>query len=146
MSKSAWARRVGLGTAAVVGTWAAVGMTPASADPAKGLPISIECDNGTTYTAVSNGNGNWTPAHDLNSTAVLIPTSFGEQTITITDADGNVIDSETDPGVTKASTKPRATTINCDFSGSATFVDPELGPLTFTVTGTVTGFVTPARK
>src|SRR4051812_33687608 len=105
MSMTTWGRRAGLGTALAVGAWAAVGMTPASADPAKGLPISIACDNGVTYSAVSNGNGAWTPAHDLNSNAMLIPTSFGDVTTTITDSDGNVLDTEVDPAITKSSQK-----------------------------------------
>ena len=36
--------------------------------------VPITCDNGHTYDAVVNGNGQFSPAHDVNSRAVLVPT------------------------------------------------------------------------
>ena len=123
---------------------AAVGQ-PASADP-KGDVVTIACDNGNTYSAVVKGNGDWTPAHDLASNTILVPTAFGESTFTITDSEGNVIDSETDPGSTKGhANKPRKTSTDCTFSFGGTEEDPDLGTLTFSATGTVSGFTTPAR-
>lgn len=118
---------------------------PASADP-KTEPIEIACDNGATYWAVANGHGVFTPAHDVDSTSILNATSFGEFHGVITDSTGAVLDEFTDPAVAKgSSTKPRATSISCTYVIVAHFDDPDLGPLTFTGTGTVDGFVTPVR-
>ena len=118
----------------------------AQADPTNArdaLPITIDCDNGQSYTAVVNGSGAWTPAHDLNSTAMLIPVAFGEQTFTVTDSDGNVIDQETIPPTAKtgAIAHNRNATTSCSFTGGATAPDGT----TFTISGDVTGFVTPAH-
>lgn len=65
---------------------------------------------------------------------------------TLTDADGNVIDTFTEPPAARgqSSRAPREY-ITCTFSFSETFEDPDLGLLTFEGTGTVTGFATPAR-
>ena len=134
---------IGAAAAAVLGlsAWA-----PAQADPshARGsLPLEVSCDNGQTYDVVTNGNGHWTPAHDLNSTSVLIPVAFGEQTFSIYDPDGNLIDQETAPPSAKAgaSAHNKHATVNCSFEGSSTAPDGS----TFMIAGTVTGFVTPAR-
>ena len=96
----------------------------------------------TTYYGVVNGNGAWGPAHDLNSNAVLIPVSFGVETDTFTDPDGNVSTS-TNPPRAKGSSAPKgATPINCSYTvGPVTFPDGS----SFAISGTVTGFVTPAR-
>jgi len=115
----------------------------ASADPVNArdaLPIQIACDNGQTYTAVANGNGNFTPAHDLDSNAILVPVSFGPITFTLTDPNGVIIDQETDPAASKGSSasNPNAST-SCSFSGGATAPDGT----TFSIVGTVTGMVTP---
>lgn len=130
----------GAAAAAVLGlsTWA-----PAQADPVhakQALPLQISCDNGQTYSAIANGNGNFSPAHDLNSTAMLIPVAFGEQTITVTAPDGTVLDQETVPATMKkgASAHNKNATVNCDFAGGATAPDGTM----FTVSGTVRGFVT----
>jgi hypothetical protein len=121
------------------------GASAASADP-KNEPIPVVCDNGSTYQATTNGNGAFTPAHDLASTTTLVPTAFGEFNGTVTDSNGTVIDEFTDPPMTKgASSKQRATTTTCTYTITETFEDPDLGTLSFTGTGTVTGFVTPVR-
>lgn len=131
---------IGAAAAAVLGfgTW-----TPVHADPAKAkgaFPVTVTCDNGHTYSAVSNGNGNYTPAHDLDSTATLIPLSFGEATFTVYDANGVVVDSGTDPGTAKrgASVHNKNGTLHCTYTGGATFPDGS----SFVVTGSVTGFIT----
>jgi hypothetical protein len=123
-----------------LGAWA-----PAHADPVhakNSLPITIVCDNGQSYSAITNGSGAWTPAHDLASTAMLIPVSFGEITFTVTAPDGTVLDQETQPPTAKAgaSAHNRHAATSCSFSGSASAPDGT----TFTIEGTVTGFVTPA--
>lgn len=120
----------------------------ASADPTNAknaILLTVACTNGNTYTAATNGNGNFTPAHDVNSTATLIPLWFGEQTFTVTDPNGVVVDQETAPASAKgdsASAANRATETACTFSGSQT--DPSSG-FTFTIAGSVVGFVTPSR-
>jgi hypothetical protein len=134
--------RVVTGAASAVllglGVWA-----PAQADPINAksaFPVQIVCDNGKTYQAVANGSGAWTPAHDLNSSAMLIPVAFGEQTVTVTDPGGTVIDQETVPAQTKpgAAAHNKNATVSCSFSGSQTAPDGT----TFMVEGTVRGFVT----
>jgi hypothetical protein len=130
----------GAAAAAVLGLSAWV---PAQADPANAknaFPIQVSCDNGHTYNAVVNGNGAWTPAHDLDSTAMLIPVAFGEQTFTVTAPDGTILDQETSPPTAKpgASAHNKNATVNCEFAGSQTAPDGT----TFTITGTVQGFVT----
>ena len=107
----------------------------------KSAPITVICGS-TTYYGVVNGNGAWGPAHDLNSNAVLIPVSFGVETDTFTDPDGNVSTS-TNPPRAKGSSAPKgATPINCSYTvGPVTFPDGS----SFAISGTVTGFVTPAR-
>jgi hypothetical protein len=129
---------------ALVAAAAPAGADPVNAPNATRVPIS--CDNGNTYDAVVNGEGDFAPAHDTNSTKVLVPLSFGEFTGTITDANGGVVDSFTDPAMTKgkASKKQRRTQTSCTYTFSGTFEDPDLGTLTFAGTGDVTGFVTPA--
>lgn len=114
---------------------------PASADP-KGDTVALTCE-GTTYMVVVNGNGMFTPAHDTGSNTTFIPVSFGEFTGTITDEDGEIIDSITDPPFTKGAGKNAD--LDCSYTFTGTFQDPELGLLTFTGTGTVSGFATPRR-
>ena len=123
-----------------------VGAGAASADP-KGESFAVVCDNGITYDVSANGNGAFTPAHDLASTSILVPTAFGEFHGTVTDADGNVIDEFVDPPAAMGSSgnHARATTAACTFTITESFDDPDLGALTFTGTGSVTGFITPVR-
>jgi hypothetical protein len=122
----------------------AVTAAPASADPTgakNSTPVSITCD-GQAYETVANGNGQFSPAHDLNSTSMLIPVAFGPTTFTVTDPDGNVVDSGTEPAEAKGSSAQNpGADMECSFL--LTFQDPD--GLTITVEGTVTGFVTPAR-
>jgi len=118
----------------------------AGADP-KGDQFSLACDNGKTYAIAVSGNGEFTPAHDTGSTTVFVPTSFHGSTFTVTDAAGNVVDQGTDDAVAVKgrSERPRATAVTCTYTGSETVTDPELGELTFTFSGGVTGFATPVR-
>jgi hypothetical protein len=139
-------------SAAVVlaaGTLATLGLAaPAVADPGDASnPIVLVCDNGHTYNATVAGNGAFTPAHDLGSNSILVPTAFGEIHGTVTSTSGTVLAEFTDPPTTKGSSeKPRATSTTCTFSLSLTGFDEEFGQvITFSLTGSVTGFVTPAR-
>jgi hypothetical protein len=110
---------------------------PAGADPTnakKAQRITATCENGETVEVVTNGSGAFTASHDLNSTATYIPFAFSEFTGTVTDPDGNVLDSFTDPSLTK---RPASNLdlVECPFSFSET--DPE----GFTFTGSGTAFV-----
>ena len=118
----------------------------AQADPG-GDTFDVLCDDGRTYPVATNGNGEFTPAHDTSSTTVLVPTSFQGFSFTVTDSEGNVVDEEVDDSVAAKgrSGKARATSVTCTYSFSETFEDPELGMLTVVGTGGVTGFTTPAR-
>src|SRR5687767_8501399 len=89
-----------LGMLVAAGLTLAVAAGPAGADPVQET-IPLDCDNGVSYTAVVNGNGDFTPARDADSNSVLIPLAFGDFSGTVTDAQGNVVDSFTDPGIAK---------------------------------------------
>ncbi|MEO6711919.1 MAG: hypothetical protein ABIM89_00650, partial [Mycobacteriales bacterium] len=125
------------------------GTGTAAADPAnspRSMTIPIVCTDGHSYLIVVNGNGDFSPGHDVASNATLVPTAFGPFHGVVTDDAGNVIDEFTDPATSKGnSTRTRATSIACTFSFSATFTDPVLGVLHFNGEGSVVGFVTPAR-
>jgi len=138
-------------TRAAVGAFAIAAVTvgpvaAAHADPSNldALPITVTCDNGVSYHAVTNGNGNWTPAHDLNSQSVVVPVEFGTQTFSVYDADGNLIDQE----IQGPSAKPGAlagnkhATLLCDFGGA---VDGPDG-MKFVLSGSVLGFMTPSGQ
>src|SRR5947199_8995439 len=83
---------------AVCGVLAAVAIPPtAGADPVRAknsLQIQAVCPGAAPYTVVVNGNGEFTPAHLLGSTAVFIPTAF-DITFTFTPTGGSRM-SETD--------------------------------------------------
>jgi hypothetical protein len=130
---------------AVTLAFAGVVVGSATADPSgakNSTPITIVCGN-TTYQAVVNGNGAWAPAHDLNSTSILIPVAFGVETDVFTPPGGPPQTSTTTPRA-KGSSAPRgAPLLNCSYQvGPLTFPDGS----TFQASGTVTGFVTPARR
>lgn len=118
----------------------------AAADPAaSGDVATLDCDNGETYTVVVNGNGEFTPAHDVAGTTTFVATSFGANNVRVTTSSGELVTAFSDPASAKGGRagKDRATTTTCDFLLVATFPDEALGLLTLTVTGSVTGFATP---
>lgn len=125
------------------------GAGTAAGDPANApnsVLVPLVCTGGATYSVVVNGNGNFTPAHDTASNSMLIPTAFGPFTGVLRDAAGTVIESFTDPAVSKgSSTKPRGTATHCTFTIDETFTLPEHGVVTFHGTGSVDGFITPLR-
>jgi hypothetical protein len=112
---------------------------PAGADP-KGDTFPIVCDNGVTYDATGNGNGEFTPAHDINSTSTLIPLSFGPFTGTVTDGEGNVTPID-EPASSKGQSGKQKDTVSCTFTFSGTD-----GEFTFEGSGSVVGIVTPRGK
>ena len=112
----------------------------ASADPLNEKNSSVFTANcGATQLMVSvNGNGEFTPAHVIGSTAVFIPTAFNV-TFSFTPT-GGTTQSETD---TSAKAHQPKNAVTCELPAALnTFTTPEG---TFTVSGTVTGFFTPAR-
>ena len=137
--------------AAVVGL---VGGGVAGADPTNAktvqYPIELTC-NGTTYTIAVNGNGDFTPGHDTNSTAMAIPLAFGPFTGTVTDPDGNVVDQFTDDSSQSkgqsAAHVPGAVACTFTFSEVSDGSDPEGPPAgyTFTGSGTATGVIRPGK-
>jgi hypothetical protein len=114
----------------------------AAADPSNApgsAPITITCGS-TIYHAVVNGNGVWSPAHDLNSNSILIPVAFGAETHVFTDLNGTVT-TTIFPGTAKGSSAPNGgTLLNCSYHIALSF---PIGSLV--IDGTVTGFATPAN-
>ena len=143
-------RAIHLPVATVLATAAAAAVVPLTAAGAAAAPagdlIELVC-GGATYTVLVNGNGEFTPARDTGSTKVFVPTSFHDNSYVITDASGAVVDQGTDDSVALkgSSQRSRATSMTCSYSVSEVFEDPELGELTGTFSGMVTGFSTPAR-
>ena len=109
----------------------------AAADPINAknsFSFPATCD-GQTVQLVVNGNGEFTPAHVVGSTAVFIPEAFNVTFEFI--LPGEPTQSETD-----TSSKPNVhgDLVTCSFDVTKTF--PEGG--TVHLFGTVTGFFTPA--
>jgi hypothetical protein len=118
-------------TAAMLLALLGVSMAPAYADPPNIEPFPITC-NGVTYTVVTPGQGNWTPALVTTSNQVLIPFSFH---ITVTNvATGEVVFEEE---VSKAAAS-RAATTTCTFG--ETFIEDGQ---TFVFEGVVEVLLTP---
>lgn len=115
----------------------------ASADPGGAdESFPLVCDNGVTYRVVVNGNGEFTPAHDVDSNSTLVPTAFGGFVGVVLDPNGTVVDTINEPGSTKGqSSKQRRTTTSCTFHVEET----DAAGFTFVADGSVTGFVTPLR-
>ncbi len=96
---------------------------PANAAPSKNGELTLECDNGKSYTIVSPpGNGEFTPALATDGT-VLIPFAFGEGTFTLT-KDGIVVESGTQPATAKvpATRNPLPTSV-CTYQGITSFTE-----------------------
>jgi hypothetical protein len=118
----------------------AVFANAASADPlnAKKSDVFTAKCGATTLMVSVNGNGEFTPAHVIGSTAMFIPTAFN-LTFSFTPT-GGTTQSETD---TSAKAHQSKNVVSCELPADLnTFTSPEG---TFTLSGTVTGFFTPAR-
>ena len=100
-------------TAAMLLALLGVLAAPAYADPPNIEPFPITCD-GTTYTVVTPGQGNWTPALVTTSNQVLIPLSFH---ITLTNVTTGEVVFEDE--VSKAAASHAATT-TCTFGETFT--------------------------
>ena len=136
-------------TAAAFGIAWWLGAVSVAADPAKGQLVPLSCDNGQAYVGVVNGDAEFTAIHDLGSTATLVPVQLGPFTGTVTDREGRVISSFTNPGKSKGrSAVGLADPITCSFS----FTDVSDGSdpgfpegYTFTGSGTVVVRITPSN-
>ena len=129
--------KLGLLTAACVACLATLLTPVAGADPsnAKNSTLLHAVCSGKTVNVVVNGNGEFTPAHDLASTAVFIPTAFNV-TFTFTPTGGSP-EVEQD---TSSKAGPIKNTITCTIPLQTVFSGP---PGTATIQGSVTGFWTP---
>jgi hypothetical protein len=129
--------RRALVVAAIVGGVVAMVGGPAGADPLRSKNALVGqafCPSGTVVFVV-NGNGEFTPAHVLDSTAVFVPTALD---VTATGEFGGEPFSDHDTGA-KANASPRPTE-TCDIVGHADFPGGFVD-----ISGTATGFFTPAR-
>ena len=109
----------------------------AAADPSNAknsLTFPATCDDGQTVQVVVNGNGAWTPAHIVGSTAVFIPQAF-DLTFEFTPTGGETV-TETD---TRSKHNPHGDLVTCSFDVTQTFPEGTLH-----LFGTATGFLTPA--
>ena len=91
----------GVVAASVIGL---IAWAPAQADPGHAkhaLSLQIGCDNGHAYAAVTNGKGHFPPAHDVSSTAVLVPVAISEGLVTVLDKNLDVVDQWTTPAASK---------------------------------------------
>ena len=115
----------------------AVFVPAASADPLNaknGLAFPATCDNGQTVQVVVNGNGEFTPAQVVGSTAVFVPQIL-DTTFEFTPTGGTTeteIDTSSKPNV-------HGDLVTCSFDVTQTFPEGS-----FHLFGTATGFFTPA--
>ena len=115
----------------------AVFVPAASADPLKAknsLAFPATCDDGQTGQIVVNGNGEFTAAHVAGSTAVFVPQAF-DITFEFTPTGGTTeteIDTSSKPNV-------HGDLVTCSFDVTQSFPEG-----TFRLSGTATGFFTPA--
>jgi hypothetical protein len=108
----------------------------ANADPLKRLPVTLDCGGGSLH-MVTNGSGEFTPAHDVDSNSVFIPLQFGTETDVFTDPAGNTTTTTNPPSPPKGSANPAGRTIlDCTFH--VDIRGPDGGHLV--VDGEVTGF------
>jgi hypothetical protein len=119
--------------ASVMGVFA----TAVSADPVNAkfsLAFSATCDNGQTVDVVVNGNGEFSPAHVVGSTAVFVPQAL-DVTSEFTPS-GGPTNTETD---TASKPNIHGDLVTCSFDTTQSFPDGTLH-----LFGTATGFLTPA--
>ena len=135
-----------VGGLCALGMASALGSGTAGADP-KTPAIPVVCDNGQTYDVAVNGAGQFTPAHDIDSNTILVPVSFGPFTGTVRNAQGQVVDTFTDPPSEKGqAAKGLKDAVNCTYSFTEVSdgSDPEFpAGFTFSGTGTVVVRITP---
>jgi hypothetical protein len=109
----------------------------AAADPINAknsLTFPATCDDGQTIQVVVNGNGAWTPAHVVGSTAVFIPQAF-DLTFEFTPTGGETV-TETD---IRSKPNQHGDLVTCSFDVTQVFPEGTLH-----LFGTATGVFTPA--
>ena len=108
----------------------------AAADPINknSFMITLHCD-GQTVEVVAIGEGQFSPAHVLDSTALFIPQSF-DLVITFTTPEGETF-TEVEQ-VSKANVEQGQPLVTCSVNETQTFPEG-----TFHIEGMVTGFFTP---
>ena len=127
--------------AALVVASIAVAAPIASADPinAKNSMVVTAVCGGQQVQVVVNGNGTFGAAHFLNSTATFVPTAL-DLTFSFTPAGGTTETMTQDV----AKTGSHANEVTCAIPEALnTFTSPQG---TFSLSGTVTGFITPSKK
>jgi hypothetical protein len=132
--------RRGIALSAFVATFCLAVAQSAAADPmnAKNAGFFTATCGPTQVMVVVNGNGVFTPAHVVGSTSVFIPTAF-DLTFSFTPT-GGVAEIDTE---TSAKAHQPGNAVTCELPAALNTVTFPEG--TFTVSGTVTGFFTPAR-
>ena len=111
-----------------------------SADPVNAKKSQVfvaNCGGSPNFTVSVNGSGAFTPAHVIGSTAVFIPTAFN-LTATFTPIGG----SPQSEAITAAKAHQPSSAVTCNLPEGRT---PSRAGRTFTISGTVTGFFTPAN-
>jgi hypothetical protein len=113
----------------------------AAADPAnaKNAGFFTAVCGTTELDVVVNGNGVFTPAHVIGSTSVFVPTAF-DLTFSFTPTGGGVPEMDTE---TSAKAHQQSNAVTCELPAALNTVTFPEG--TVVVSGTVTGFFTPAR-
>jgi hypothetical protein len=109
----------------------------AAADPINAknsLTFPATCDDGQMIQVVVNGNGAWSPAHVVGSTAVFIPQAF-YLTFEFTPTGGETV-TETD---IRSKPNLHGDLVTCSFDFTQVFPDG-----TFHLFGSATGVFTPA--
>ena len=115
----------------------------------QGETFELDCDNGETYEVWSGGNGEFTPAHDVDSHTTIIPVAFGPFHGEVRNPSGGLEQEFDDPAVDKGQSARGVTDpVECTFvvtevsDGS----DPEFpAGFTFTGEGSATVRVVPGR-
>lgn len=132
--------------AALSATALVAGAATASAAP-KTEPFDLQCDDGRTYTVVTNGAGSFTPAHVVGSTMVLVPIRFGDNVATVVTPDGETVTMpfpDDEKGKGNVAARNPGETLLCHESFTFTLDQPEMGfpaGSIVTVEGTVLVYV-----
>jgi hypothetical protein len=133
--------RRGIALFAVLTMFCLASAQGATADPvnAKNAGFFTADCSGVILQVVVNGNGVFTPAHVIGSTAVFVPTAF-DLTFTFTPTGGGTPEVDTE---TSAKAHQPSNAVTCELPAAANTVTFPEG--TVTIAGTVTGFFTPAH-
>lgn len=109
-----------LAASAVALASSALVSSPATADPSGGGLVGLTCGS-QSYEFTVAGNGDWTAAHDANSTTVWQPVAFANQIGEVTAADdGALLASFADDTFTaKKGNRTGQGSLKCHFSASA---------------------------